>query len=108
MMRIRPATETDFTSILQVQQAAFGEYATVYEVSAWTTETLDNLKADAKEKRIIVAEMEGVVVGSVRFWRVAGVCVVCLLSVSLASQTQGVGKAMIREIEEVKKDENKF
>ena len=49
MVHIRPATEADFTSILQVQQAAFGEYTNVYQVSGWTTETLDSLKEDAKE-----------------------------------------------------------
>ena len=108
MMRIRPATEADFAAILQVQQAAFGEYATVYEVSAWTTETLDSLRDDAKEKRILVAETDGVMVGSVRFWTVAGVCVIRLLSVSPAHQKQGVGKALIREIERVTTDAHKF
>jgi predicted N-acetyltransferase YhbS len=108
MIRIRPATESDFAAILTVQQAAFGEYATVYEVSAWTTETLDSLKEDAKEKRIFVAEAEGVIVGSVRFWTVAGVCVIRLLSVSPASQKHGVGKALIREIERLTTDAHKF
>ena len=87
MIRIRPATEADFAALLQVQREAFGEYATVYEVSAWTTETLDSLKQDAKDKRVFVAETDGMIVGSVRFWTVAGV--------------QGVGKAMMREIERV-------
>ena len=108
MMRIRPATEADFATILQVQQTAFGEYATVYEVSAWTTETLDSLRDDAKEKRILVAETDGVMVGSVRFWTVAGVCVIRLLSVSPAHQKHGVGKALIREIERVTTDAHKF
>jgi predicted N-acetyltransferase YhbS len=108
MIRIRAAAETDFSSILKVQEAAFGEYATVYEVSAWTTETLESLKQDAKEKRIFVAELEGVIVGSVRFWTVAGVCVIRLLSVIPASQKQGVGKALIREIERVTTDAHKF
>lgn len=108
MMRIRPATEADFAAILQVQQAAFGEYATVYEVSAWTTETLDSLRDDAKEKRILVAETDGVMVGSVRFWTVAGVCVIRLLSVSPAHQKHGIGKALIREIERVTTDAHKF
>jgi len=108
MVRIRPATEADFASLLQVQQAAFGEYATVYEVSAWTTETLDSLRNDAKEKRILVAEAEGVIVGSVRFWTVAGVCVIRLLSVSPAHQKQGIGKALIQEIERVTADAHKF
>lgn len=108
MIRIRPATEADFAAILQVQQAAFGEYANLYEVSAWTTETLDSLKQDAKDKRILVAEADGVVVGSVRFWTVAGVCVIRLLSVNPSHQRQGVGKALMQEIERVTTDAHKF
>lgn len=108
MIRIRPATEADFAALLQVQQAAFGEYAHVYEVSAWTTETLDSLKQDARDKRIFVAEADGVIVGSVRFWKVAGVCVIRLLSVSPAHQGHGVGKALMREIERVTTDAHKF
>jgi predicted N-acetyltransferase YhbS len=108
MIRIRPATESDFEAMLKVQQTAFGEYADVYEVSAWTTETLDSLKQDAKEKRILVAEAEGLIVGSVRFWTVAGVCVIRLLSVSPTHQRRGVGKALIQEIERVTADTHKF
>jgi predicted N-acetyltransferase YhbS len=108
MVRIRPATEADFQALLRVQEAAFGEYATVYEVSAWTTETFESLKQDAKDKRILVAEADGVVVGSVRFWTVAGVCVIRLLSVAPAHQRQGVGKALMREIERVTTDAHKF
>ena len=48
------------------------------------------------------------VVGSVRFWTVAGVCVIRLLSVNPAHQGQGVGKALIREIELVAIDAHKF
>ena len=108
MIRIRAGTEADFTAILQVQQAAFGEYANLYEVSAWTTETLDSLRQDAREKRILVAEADGAVVGSVRFWTVAGVCVIRLLSVDPANQKQGVGKALIQEIEQLTTDAHKF
>jgi hypothetical protein len=50
MIRIRSATEADFPALLQVQQVAFGEYTNVYTVSGWTTETLDSLKDDAKDK----------------------------------------------------------
>ena len=108
MIHFRPATEADFPALLQVQQAAFGEYAAVYKVSGWTTETLDSLKEDANEKHIFVAEAEGMVIGSVRFWNVAGVCVIRLLSVSPAYQTQGVGKTLIREVERVATDAHKF
>ena len=108
MMRIRAATEPDFSALLLVQQAAFGEYANLYEVSAWTTETIDSLRQDAREKRILLAETDGAIVGSVRFWTVAGVCVIRLLSVSPTHQGHGVGKALIREIERVTTDAHKF
>jgi predicted N-acetyltransferase YhbS len=108
MIHIRPATEADFPPLLQVQQAAFGEYANAYTVSGWTTETMESLREDAKEKHIFVAEAEGAVVGSVRFWTVAGVCIIRLLSVSPAHQGQGVGKALIREIEQAATEAHKF
>ena len=108
MVHIRPATEADFSSLLHVQQAAFEEYVNVYTVSGWTTETLDSLREDAREKHIFVAEAEGAVVGSVRFWTVAGVCIIRLLSVSPAHQGHGVAKSLIREIERVATDAHKF
>ncbi len=108
MVHIRPATEADFPVLLLVQQAAFGEYANLYTVSGWTTETIESLRDDAKEKHIFVAEAEGAVVGSVRFWTVAGVCIIRLLSVSPTHQGQGVGKALIREIEQAETDAHKF
>ena len=108
MIHIRPAAESDFPALLQVQQDAFGEYASVYKVSGWTTETLDSLKEDAKEKHIFVAEADGVVIGSVRFWNVAGVCVIRLLSVNPTYQSQGVAKSLIREVERVATDAHKF
>ena len=108
MVHIRPATETDFPALLHVQQTAFGEYAGLYQVSGWTTETLESLKEDAKEKHIIVAEENGTIVGSVRFWTVAGVCVIRLLSVSPTHQRQGVGKTLINELERATTDAHKF
>ena len=108
MVHIRPATEADFPAILQVQQSAFGEYASVYTVSGWTTETLESLKEDAREKHILVAEDERAIVGSVRFWTVAGVCVIRLLSVHPTHQRRGAGKALIDEIERAITDAHKF
>jgi predicted N-acetyltransferase YhbS len=108
VIHVRPAIEVDFPALLQVQQAAFGEYAGIYKLSGWTTETLESLKEDAREKHIYVAETEGEIVGSVRFWTVAGVCVIRLLSVSPGRQSRGVGKALIREIERATTDAHKF
>ena len=108
MVQIRLATDADFPSLLKVQQAAFGEYAGVYKVSGWTTETLESLQEDAREKHIFMAEVGGSIAGSVRFWTVAGVCVIRLLSVSPTHQRHGVGKALIHEIERATTDAHKF
>lgn len=107
-MIIRPAREQDFPEILRVQGDAFGEYAGVYEISAWTKESLESLAQDAKEKYILVAEVDRTIVGSVRFWTVAGVCVVRLLSVSPSHQKGGIGKALMREIETLAPNAHKF
>ncbi len=108
MIHIRAATEVDFPALRQVQQSAVGEYSGVYKVSGWTTETLESLKEDAREKHIFVADDGGAIVGSVRFWTVAGVCVIRLLSVSPTHQRHGVGQALIREIERATTDAHKF
>lgn len=108
MIQIRPATENDFAALLQVQQAAFGVYADTYKVSGWTKETMESLKDDAKDKQILVAETKGIVVGSVRYWTVAGVCVIRLLSVSPAHQGQGAGKKLIQSIERAETGAHKF
>jgi predicted N-acetyltransferase YhbS len=108
MIHVRPATEIDFPALLNVQQAAFGEYAGLYTVSGWTTETIESLKEDARDKHIFVAEAGGTIVGSVRFWTVAGVCVIRLLSVIPTHQRHGVGKALIHEIERATTDAHKF
>jgi predicted N-acetyltransferase YhbS len=99
MIEIRRAAERDFPDILRVQREAFSEYPNAYEVSPWTTETLESVKLDAVDKVILVAESDGSVVGSVRFWTVAGVCVIRLLSVSPSHQGRGIAKALLREIE---------
>ncbi|MCP9453696.1 MAG: GNAT family N-acetyltransferase [Nitrospira sp.] len=99
MVNIRPATENDFGALLQVQQAAFGAYASIFPVSSWIMETLNELQEDAKTKHIIVAELEGAIVGSVRFWIVGGVCIIRLLSVHPHYQGKGIGKELIREVE---------
>ena len=108
MVNIRRATERDFPDILRIQREAFSEYLNLYEVSPWMKETLENVKLDATDKMILVAQEKGVVVGSVRFWTVAGVCVIRLLSVSPAHQGRGVGKALMREVERTATDAHKF
>ena len=108
MASVRLATEADFPSILEIQRHAFAEYEGLYKTTAWTTETVEDLKRDAREKRILVAEWEGRPAGSVRFWSVGGVCVIRLLSVSPAYQGRGIGKALLLEIEKLATECHKY
>ncbi|TLY20065.1 MAG: GNAT family N-acetyltransferase [Nitrospirae bacterium] len=108
MLTIRRAREQDLPDILKIQAEAFGEYEGTYETAAWTKETLENVKLDAKDKVILVAEWDGAVVGSVRFWNAGGVCVIRLLSVSPAHQGRGIGRALMREIEKYSADAHKL
>ena len=108
MIRVRRATEQDFPEILRIQREAFSEYLGTYDVTPWTKETLENINLNAQDKVILAAEWEGTVVGSVRFWTVAGVCVIRLLSVNPAHQGRGIGKTLMREIERLATDAHKF
>jgi len=99
MLTIRRAAERDLPEILKIQAEAFGAYEGTYETAAWTKETLENISRDAKDKVVLVAEWDGAVAGSVRFWNAGGVCVIRLLSVRPAHQGRGIGKALMKEIE---------
>lgn len=108
MLQVRRAVERDFPEILKIQREAFAEYEGTYEVTAWTKETLENIKLNAQDKVILVAEWDGTLAGSVRFWTVAGVCVIRLLSVNPAYHRRGIGKALMQEIERLAVDAHKF
>ena len=108
MLTIRRASENDFPVILKIQREAFGAYEGTYDTAAWTKETLENIARDSTDKVILVAEWDGAVAGSVRFWNAGGVCVIRLLSVSPAHQGRGIGKALVREIEKYAADAHKL
>lgn len=101
MLQIRFATEQDFREILRIQSEAFGEYEGTYDVTPWTKETLENIRLNAQDKVILVAEWENKMVGSVRFGIAGGVCIIRLLSVSPSYQGKGIGKALMQEIERI-------
>jgi len=108
MVVVRRAGEGDFPELLAVQREAFAEYLNVYEAAAWTKERLEDISREATDKVILVAESEGRIVGSVRFWLVGGVCVIRLLSVKPSHQGRGYAKALMKKVEELAAEAHKF
>src|SRR2546427_12422223 len=104
MLTIRRAREQDFADILKIQAEAFGEYQGLYDVNAWTKETLENINLDARDKLILVAEWEGMLVGSVRFWVVAGGRGDPVLSLEPGHHGPGSGEGLVQAAPRVATD----
>lgn len=94
------ARPEDFPEILEVQRQAFGIHAPRVDPDPWIRETLEELLQDAGQKTILVARApDGTVLGSVRFATIEGVVFVRKISVLPRLHGQGVGRALIRELE---------
>jgi len=83
---------TGFCYILKIQRESLRGISGLYDVNAWTKETLENINLDARDKVVLVAEMGGMLVGSIRFWVVAGRRVIRLLSVKPGYQGRASGR----------------
>ncbi len=102
---IRPATESDLQGLLEIQKAAFMRYTEFLrpEQMPPLCETLDAVIEDSKRKNILVAEFNKRLSGSVRYVIKGGVCAIERLSVSPEHQGNGIGRALIGEVERLAK-----
>lgn len=100
-MLIRDALEEDLLELLAIQKAAFMRYTDhlLPEQIPPLNETIEEVKKDFNSKRIIIAETDGRIAGSVRFSVKAGVCFLERLSVSPDLQEKGIGKKLVKEVE---------
>ncbi len=102
VITIRPATESDLQGLLEIQKAAFMRYTEFLrpEQMPPLCETLPDVREDSKKKTILIAELNGELSGSVRYVVKGGVCVIERLSVSPDCQGNGIGRALVSEVEE--------
>lgn len=105
-VNIREATREELADILEVQKAAFGRYLQGYfdedfdpkqMTPIW--ETPESLEQDFQTKAILVATVNGMVAGSVRYLITGGVCRAEKVSVDPSRQGHGIGKELMREVE---------
>jgi ribosomal protein S18 acetylase RimI-like enzyme len=98
---ISRASPDDAPAILELQKLAYQSEARLY--NDWTipplTQTLDELISDFTTKICLKAQVEGKIVGSVRGHQVGDTCYIERLIVHPNFQGQGIGTALMVQIE---------
>lgn len=105
-MKIRLACRADLPEILTLQKIAYQQEAEIYNDYSIPplTQTLSQLEEEFSNKVILVAEINGIIVGSVRAEVKNGTCFIQRLIVSPDFQNQGIGTRLLAEIEKKFKD----
>jgi len=100
-LTILQATGDDLPVILDIQKKAFLEVARVYHLKTLPPleQTLENLRGEFENGTILKASFENTIVGSVRAHREIDTCHIGKLVVLPEYQNQGIGKALMHEIE---------
>ncbi len=100
-MKISRAQLADLPEILNLQKIAFLQEARLYNNFNIQplTQTLEEIQTECEGKIILKAEIESMIVGSVRANLEKGDCWVTKLMVHPDYQKLGIGKALLLEIE---------
>lgn len=102
-MVIKRAVIENAAEILSIQKLAFQSQAKIYNDYELPplTQTLEEMQEDFDKKVILIAEIDGVIIGSVRGYIEDGTCHIGRLVVHPDFQNKGIGKRLMAEIEEV-------
>ncbi len=99
---VTKALYEDLDEILELQKLAYKSEAEL--VGDYTipplTQTLDGMKQDFVDQVILKSEICGKIVGSVRACEQDGVCYIGRLIVHPEHQNKGIGKELMRSVEE--------
>ncbi len=103
VMMIQRANQQNIPQILELQKLAFAELVDIYGGSDYPplTETLEEIEADFSRKVFLKLELAGRLVAAVRAYERKGSCIVERLVVDPEFQNQGIGRAMMFEIERI-------
>jgi ribosomal protein S18 acetylase RimI-like enzyme len=107
---IRDASEADAQEILEIQRLAFHGQALLYQDFSLPplVQTLDELVRDFKEHVFLKVMEQGKIVGSVRGCAKGDTCHISRLIVHPNHQNKGIGKMLMRAIEEKFRDVRRY
>lgn len=101
---VRPATEADVLDIFEITHMAFTRYARDMghpELVSALKELPDDIRREMEHKHVLIASLDGVPVGSVRYWDAGnGMGYLSRFGVKPECQRGGVGKALVTAVEE--------
>ena len=98
---LKRALISDADKILALQKRAFKPEADLYNNYSIPAliQTLNEMKEDIKTKRVIKAEIDNEIIGSVRAYQINGTCFIGMLIVHPAYQNKGIGSKLLNTIE---------
>ena len=101
-MKIEEVSEEDLQEILNLQKLAFQLQAEIYNdfTIPPLIQTLEELKVDFLQQVFLKTKRDGRIVGSVRGYKMDDTCYIGRLIVHPDYQNQGIGTALMKEIEE--------
>ncbi len=100
---VRPATEADIPAIHQVTHAAFEVYANDVRMPGAIValrETEADVRKALETLNVLVAEVEGQVVASVRYQDKGGIGYLSRFAVHPDQQRGGIGRALVQAVED--------
>ncbi len=109
-MNIRSARKEELPIILTLQKIAYRQEAERYNDYSMPplAQTLGQLEEEFNSKVILVAEINGIIVGSVRGEAKNCTCFIQRLFVSPDFQDQGIGTSLLMEVEKKFKDSIRY
>jgi GNAT superfamily N-acetyltransferase len=109
-MIITRAQVRDAQEILDLQKLAYQSEAAIYDdyTIPPLTQTLEEMKGDLQSKTVLKAVLDGRIVGSVRAYIEQGTCFIGRLIVHPDWQSRGIGTRLMREIEDIYNQAERF
>ncbi|MBI4744599.1 MAG: GNAT family N-acetyltransferase [Actinobacteria bacterium] len=102
-LQIQQARLSDAKAILEIQKEAYLSEAEIYNDYDFPplNQTLLEMEDDIRDKIVLTVLVGKEIVGSVRAFKKGNTCYIGRLIVKSEYQNQGIGKRLMREIEEV-------